>query len=213
MENIGPDGDRLVGGRPPRDADKVEAEAAASWKRANPYHSRTEYEEFLHAQRAKATQNSVPYYDVTMSAVKSVSVLQASYRVDAMQARERGETDRADALDGRADAIDRALLDAAADAVQWLESHAAYTRTGHHSKVTGQWRDAAGLTVAAFLHHLSRDGDPQLHVHAAVWNRVQRADGGTASGGPCSAVRCSPSWGWRRSLTGSWRAGCAGWGT
>src|SRR6185437_16195203 len=28
-----------------------------------------------------------------------------------------------------------------------------------------------------FLHHLSRDGDPQLHVHVAVWNRVQRADG------------------------------------
>ena len=28
-----------------------------------------------------------------------------------------------------------------------------------------------------FLHHLSRDGDPQLHVHVAIWNRVQRADG------------------------------------
>ena len=27
-----------------------------------------------------------------------------------------------------------------------------------------------------FLHHLSRDGDPQLHVHVAIWNRVQRAD-------------------------------------
>jgi hypothetical protein len=28
-----------------------------------------------------------------------------------------------------------------------------------------------------FLHHLSRDGDPQLHVHVAVWNRIQRGDG------------------------------------
>ena len=28
-----------------------------------------------------------------------------------------------------------------------------------------------------FLHHLSRDGDPQLHVHVAIWNRVQRSDG------------------------------------
>jgi hypothetical protein len=28
-----------------------------------------------------------------------------------------------------------------------------------------------------FLHHLSRDGDPQLHVHVAIWNRVQRGDG------------------------------------
>ena len=31
-----------------------------------------------------------------------------------------------------------------------------------------------------FLHHLSRDGDPQLHVHVAIWNRVQRADGADA---------------------------------
>jgi hypothetical protein len=28
-----------------------------------------------------------------------------------------------------------------------------------------------------FLHHLSRDGDPQLHVHVAIWNRIQRGDG------------------------------------
>ena len=27
-----------------------------------------------------------------------------------------------------------------------------------------------------FLHHISRDGDPHLHVHIAIWNRVQRAD-------------------------------------
>jgi hypothetical protein len=27
------------------------------------------------------------------------------------------------------------------------------------------------------LHHLSRDGDPQLHVHVAIWNRIQRGDG------------------------------------
>jgi hypothetical protein len=27
-----------------------------------------------------------------------------------------------------------------------------------------------------FLHHISRDGDPHLHVHVAIWNRVQRTD-------------------------------------
>ena len=40
---------------------------------------------------------------------------------------------------------------------------------------------ANGATATAgaskFLHHLSRDGDPQLHVHVAIWNRTQRADG------------------------------------
>ena len=28
-----------------------------------------------------------------------------------------------------------------------------------------------------FTHHISRDGDPQLHVHIAIANLVQRADG------------------------------------
>ena len=68
-------------------------------------------------------------------------------------------------------------MDSAREAVAWLERHATYTRTGHHSARTGEWRDGDGLAASLFLHHLSRDGDPQLHVHVAIWNRVQRADG------------------------------------
>jgi hypothetical protein len=76
----------------------------------------------------------------------------------------------------RAGEIEAALLDAAREAVAWLERHATYTRTGHHSARTGEWRDGDGLVAGVFLHHISRDGDPHLHVHVAVWNRVQRAD-------------------------------------
>ena len=47
----------------------------------------------------RAAPRAVPYFDLTISAVKSVSVLHASYRVAAMQARRAGRTDRADALD------------------------------------------------------------------------------------------------------------------
>ena len=119
----------------------------------------------------------MPYFDLTVSAVKSVSVLHASYRVAARQARQRGDQDRAAALDARADELEAALMESAREAVAWLERHATYTRTGHHSARTGEWRDGAGLTASLFLHHLSRDGDPQLHVHVAIWNRVQRADG------------------------------------
>jgi AAA domain/TrwC relaxase len=68
-------------------------------------------------------------------------------------------------------------MDSARESVAWLERHATYTRTGHHSARTGEWRDGDGLVASLFLHHLSRDGDPQLHVHVAIWNRVQRADG------------------------------------
>ena len=71
-------------------------------------------------------------------------------------------------------------MDSAREAVAWLERHATYTRTGHHSARTGEWRDGGGLVASLFLHHLSRDGDPQLHVHVAIWNRVQRADGADA---------------------------------
>ncbi len=68
-------------------------------------------------------------------------------------------------------------MGSAREAVSWLERHATYTRTGHHSSRAGEWRDGGGLVASLFLHHLSRDGDPQLHVHIAIWNRVQRADG------------------------------------
>ncbi len=107
-------------------------------------------------------------------------MLHASYRVSARQARERGDEDQAAALDARADEIEDALMDSAREAVGWLGRHATYTRTGHHSSRTGEWRDGDGLVASLFLHHLSRDGDPQLHVHVAIWNRVQRADGADA---------------------------------
>jgi hypothetical protein len=43
----------------------------------------------------------VPYFDLTVSAVKSVSVLHASYRVSGRQARERGDQDQAAMFDAR----------------------------------------------------------------------------------------------------------------
>ena len=150
--------------------------AVAAYLAAHPYASATELAEVRAAERGK-DPHQVPYFDLTVSAVKSVSVLHASYRVSARQARERGDEDQAAALDARADEIEDALMDSAREAVAWLERHATYTRTGHHSARTGEWRDGDGLVASLFLHHLSRDGDPQLHVHVAIWNRVQRADG------------------------------------
>ena len=44
----------------------------------------------------------MPYFDLTVSAVKSVSVLHASYRTAARQARDRGDEDQAAALDAKA---------------------------------------------------------------------------------------------------------------
>ena len=175
-ENTGPGGELLVRRRQAKAAADREAAAVAAYRAAHPYASATELAEVRAAERGK-DPHQVPYFDLTVSAVKSVSVLHASYRVAARQARQCADQDRAAALDARADELEAALMESAREAVTWLEQHATYTRTGHHSARSGEWRDGAGLTASLFLHNLSRDGDPQLHVHVAIWNRVQRADG------------------------------------
>ena len=175
QHNIGPGGELLVKRRQSRAADEREEAAVAAYRAAHPYASAIELAEVRAAERG-TDPHQVPYFDLTVDVVKSVSVLHASYRVAARQARERGEQDQAAVLDARADEIEAALMDAAREAVAWLERHATYTRTGHHSARTGEWRDGDGLVASVFLHHISRDGDPHLHVHVAVWNRVQRAD-------------------------------------
>ena len=176
QENIGPGEELLVKRRQSKRADEREQAAVAAYLAAHPYASAVELAGIRAAERGK-DPHTVPYFDLTVSAVKSVSVLHASYRVSARQARDRGDQDQAAALDTKADEIENALMESAREALGWLERHATYTRTGHHSARTGEWRDGDGLIASLFLHHLSRDGDPQLHVHVAIWNRVQRADG------------------------------------
>ncbi|MGH3194688.1 MAG: MobF family relaxase [Streptosporangiaceae bacterium] len=176
QENTGPGGELLVNRRQSKKADERESAAVAAYLAAHPYASATELAEVRAAERGKDPRQ-VPYFDLTVSAVKSVSVLHASYRVCARQARDRGEKDQAAVFDARADELEDALMESAREAVSWLERHAAYTRTRHHSARSGEWRDGGGLVASLFLHHLSRDGDPQLHVHVAIWNRIQRADG------------------------------------
>ena len=176
QQGIGPGGEQLVSRRQPKAAGEREEAAVAAYRAAHPYASATELAEVRAAERGK-DPHRVPYFDLTVSAVKSVSVLHASYRVAARQAREGGDSEQAAVLDAKAGQIEDALMDSARDAVSWLDRHAAYTRTGHHSARTGEWRDGDGLVASLFLHHLSRDGDPQLHVHVAIWNRVQRGDG------------------------------------
>jgi len=156
QHNIGPGGELLVKCRQSKTADERDEQAVVAYLAAHPYASAVELAEVRAAERGK-DPHQVPYFDLTVSAVKSVSVLHASYRVAARQARERGEQDQAAVLDARADEIEAALMESAREAVAWLERHATYTRTGHHSARTGEWRDGGGLVASLFLHHLSRD--------------------------------------------------------
>jgi conjugative relaxase-like TrwC/TraI family protein len=101
------------------------------------------------------SRNAVPAFDVVLRPTKSVSILY-----------------------GLGDpATGRTVLSAhhagLAEAVGYLDGQLG-TRRGHggHEHVSGQ-----GLLAVGFDHRTSREGDPLLHTHLVVANRVQGPDG------------------------------------
>jgi conjugative relaxase-like TrwC/TraI family protein len=96
-------------------------------------------------------------YDLTFSPVKSVSTLWAI-------------ADKPVAA-----AIERAHQQAVRDALTYLEKNALFTREGAQGIRQVETR---GLIATAFTHRDSRAGDPDLHTHVAVANKVQtKVDG------------------------------------
>ena len=104
----------------------------------------------------RAGTDRVTGWDLTFSAPKSVSVLWA--------------------VGGAHVGIDvrEAHGAAVAAGVAYLDDHAAFSRQG---KAGIRQVDADGLVAAGFVHRSSRAGDPQLHTHVLVSNRVRCADG------------------------------------
>ncbi len=111
----------------------------------------------LIARQSRPRTTAVAGYDLTFSPVKSVSTLWAV-------------ADRT-----LAQRIEAAHQAAVRDALDYLEEHALFTRTGRKGV---QQVDVRGLVAAAFTHRDSRAGDPDLHTHVAVANKVQTATGG-----------------------------------
>jgi len=177
QKGIGPDGEMLLRPRVPKPVQDREDAAVAAFVAERPFASAVEIAEVRAAERAKEDVKRVPYYDLTINVAKSVSVLHASLRVAAKHARDDGDGETAAELDAEADGIEQDLMESARLAVDQVMREACYTRTGHHSATTGEWRDGKNLIAGLFLHHISRDGDPQLHVHIPIANLVQRADG------------------------------------
>jgi hypothetical protein len=64
------------------------------------------------------------------------------------------------------------------DALGFIERHALFTRQGRNGV---RQVNVTGLVAAAFTHRDSRAGDPDLHTHVAVANKVQTVDGGWRS--------------------------------
>ncbi|MFI7067077.1 MobF family relaxase [Kribbella sp. NPDC050124] len=103
------------------------------------------------------TRYAVAGYDLTFSPVKSVSALWATADV------------------GVQEQIAAAHHEAIRDVLRLIEEEAVFTRTG----VDGVAQlDARGVIATAFDHWDTRSGDPQIHTHLVVANRVQGADDG-----------------------------------
>lgn len=79
------------------------------------------------------------------------------------------------------DVTNKALLDAhnvaVREAMEYLHTHAGYTRV--HNPQTGRkdLQRLPGLVAAAYQHETSRAGDPHLHTHVLLPNTQPRADG------------------------------------
>jgi conjugative relaxase-like TrwC/TraI family protein len=108
------------------------------------------------AKDSRPRTQTVAGYDLTFSPVKSVSTLWAV------------------ADPAVAAVIERAQQAAVKDALAFIEEHALFTRTGPQGI---RQVNVGGLVAAAFTHRDSRVGDPDLHTHIAVANKVQTLDG------------------------------------
>ncbi|MEC3919295.1 MobF family relaxase [Nocardia sp. CDC160] len=108
------------------------------------------------ARNSRSATTAVAGFDVCFSPVKSISALWAI------------------APRPIAEKIERAHRMAVADALAYLEAHAAYTRLGANGVAQV---DTCGLVATAFEHRDSRAGDPDLHTHLVISAKVRTREG------------------------------------
>jgi conjugative relaxase-like TrwC/TraI family protein len=101
-------------------------------------------------------KGSVPGFDLTFSAPKSVSLLWA--------------------LGGPVAALEvqAAHREAVGAALSYMQREACWTRRGAGGS---EFVQGSGYLAAAYRHRSSRNGDPQLHTHVLVANATQGPDG------------------------------------
>jgi conjugative relaxase-like TrwC/TraI family protein len=167
-ERKAPDGAPL--GRPPGSGRKA-AGIYAGLLAAEP-HATGERKRLLRLEAARQARQSPPFFDLTLSLSKSVSIFHASLGENARLAREAGDAAGEEYWAGLVAEVDAMIFQAVHAGFGYFQREAGYTRTGSHGRrvggrETGQWHEA-DLAVAHWLQHTSRDGDMQLHVHSQI---------------------------------------------
>src|SRR5215831_17396519 len=143
-------------------AAKLAAEPHATWER------RLE----LEREAGQEARRSPVYTDLTVAHNKSVSVLHASFREQARRARLAGDAPAEALWRGREERVQEILAEANHAALEHLQEHAGFTRTGYHGRKVddrepGHWK-RAGLVVTTWLQGTSRDGEPHDHSHNVI---------------------------------------------
>ena len=128
-------------------------ERIADARVANPGVDAEEWERIEFRILRSGDRSAAAGYDLTFSPPKSWSVLWAAAP---------DEESRQQIWDAHHQGV-RA-------AVGYLEREACFSRVGHDGV---RQVDAEGYVAAAFDHRQSRNGDPQMHTHVAVLNRVR----------------------------------------
>jgi conjugative relaxase-like TrwC/TraI family protein len=110
----------------------------------------------LVGMRGVPSNGSVPGFDLTFSAPKSVSLLWG--------------------LGGPVAALEvkAAHREAVAAALSYLQREACWTRRGAGGS---EFVQGSGYLAAGYVHRSSRNGDPQLHTHVLVANATKGPDG------------------------------------
>ncbi|WP_216917410.1 MobF family relaxase, partial [Nocardia noduli] len=108
------------------------------------------------AKNSRPPTTAVAGFDITFSPVKSVSALWAL------------------APRGISEKIEAAHHAAIGDALGWLQRKGIFTRLGRNGV---RQVDVEGIVAASFTHRDSRAGDPDLHTHVLIANRVRTIDG------------------------------------
>ena len=109
----------------------------------------------IEAQEARKDRRAVAGYELVFTPAKSASLLWALGSAGTRQA------------------VEDAHHEAVADTLAWLEREAALARVGDGGE---QQVETRGFLAAAFDHRDFRAGDPDLHTHLAISNKVRARD-------------------------------------
>jgi conjugative relaxase-like TrwC/TraI family protein len=140
-------------------------------------HATPERRQQIRMSARHATRSAVAFIDATYSVPKSITVVHAAFEAQEVRARRSGDSVAADAWAAHRQAVEAAIWAGNSAALEAFQDKAGYSRVGYHTSTSGRWIDAHRFVVASFFQHDSRDHDPQLHIHNAILNRVQCADG------------------------------------